>query len=109
MLFRTVGDIKKTIIFTDVTEGTYDPATSTQTDTVSSTQSLQGIVSLYDRNKATVERTTLKARILYDDLMSLTTLPRLNDIVTIDTIQYHITDISIDAANACWILRLEVV
>lgn len=106
-MFNIAGDLKKSVVFTDVVEGTYDAALDIQVDTEVSV-TIKAIVSAYLRSEVSegIRSTDYKMTILAADIATIATLPRINDKITIDDVRFTIIDIRKDMANATFVMQI---
>lgn len=105
-LFKTAGDIKKTVVFTDVAQGSYNAATDSMIETKTTT-TVQAVVTNYNRKEISeqIKETDYKCKVLASDL---SVVPALNDTATIDSVVYNILDITTDPARIVWTFQLRI-
>lgn len=104
-LFVAAGDTKKTVVFSNVTVGTYDPSTDVRSTTVSTT-TVHAVVTQYALAETSdkILVTDRKVKILGADIIGID--PNTIDGLTIDGIDYDIIFISTDPIKAVWTLQV---
>lgn len=106
-VFAAAGDVKRTITYTKVLPGVYNPSTGTTSPTETS-ESFLGIVAGYSAHDADGSKIlTTDSRLLFEyGLLTIRSTPSKDDYLTVDGDRYEIIDFKTDPALAHWNIQV---